>query len=243
MSDASTVTVLGEEIDGPLAAFYLEIERRLAEVGRTLTVTHTPGPEFGGFYLADDHARVELREDLPPDAVRHTLAHELAHGLQRLEGWPRAEANRDLGEESPAEEVASVLQALVQCAAAELRVAPLGLDPSWEQHERHANVRYMLRAPHEGANQRGTPAWGYWTLLYAYLDLIHAPDQTRTLLRNMERAIPEAAAAGKEVAELVRRTGYATREQALACLRGVQELLALTPHVVIVDPHGGAAHE
>lgn len=234
--------VLGVILPDPLAAFYAEVERQLAGEGITLTCEARPGPEFGGFYLEDDRAVVGLRHDLPPDAILHTLAHELVHGLQRREGWPRAVANPELGEQSDAEEVASVLQAIVHCAGAELRIAPLGLDPSWEHRERHKNVRQMLRAPHPGASQPGTPAWAYWSLLYAYISLIHAPERSRTLLHNFERAVPEAATAGRRAVALVRERGVATREQALAALRAVQESLALAPHILIEDLRDGAVY-
>src|SRR5690349_10946782 len=133
--------VLGVELPEALAAFYEEVAAVFRAEGIEISCEASDGPEFGGFYLEGERARVAVRRDLPPDAVLHTLAHELVHGLQRREGWPRAEANADLGAENPAEEVASVLQAIVHCAAAELRIAPLGLDPSWEQGERHANIR------------------------------------------------------------------------------------------------------
>lgn len=221
------------EMGGALRAFYREMEARLAQSGLSLVVERGPGPEFGGFYVEEGRARVVLRDDLPPDAAEHTLAHELVHGLQRLEGWPRASAAPTLGDDSPAEEVAAVLQALVHCAAAELRIAPLGLSAEWEQSERQRNVRYLLRAPHAGSDQRGTPAWAYWTLLYAYLSVLHPQARVRTLLGNIGRALPEAAKVGAEAAAVVQHTGYATREQALDTLRSVHDLLALGDNIVI----------
>ncbi len=234
--------LLGETLPEGLAAFYEEVARHFAAKEIELYTAPGDGPEFGGFYREEGKARVEVRQDLKGDAFCHTLAHELAHGLQRDDGWPLATANPDLGEGSSAEEVASVLQAMVHCAGAELRIAPLGLDASLEQNERHSNVRYMLRAPHAGTDIPGTPAWGYWSLLYAYLAVIHPEKQVRTLLRNFERAIPVAADAGKRAAEIVRREGYATREQALASLRGVRDALNLAPHVLITDPREGAVY-
>lgn len=234
--------LLGVALSDELAAFYREVETVWAASGVTLYADRDDGPAFGGFYLEGERARLGLRRDLPPDAFRHTLAHELAHSLQRKEGWPRAAANPDLGEGSPAEEVASVLQAIVHCAAANLRIAPLGLDSSWEQGERHANVRMLLRAPHAGADQHGTPAWAYWALLYAYLTVIHRPEQTRTLLRNIRRALPDAAETGEQVAGIINQTGYATREQALTSLRAVQEAMALGPSIQIEDPADGAVY-
>jgi hypothetical protein len=132
-----------------------------------------------------------------------------------------------------------MLQALVHCAAAELRIAPLGLDNSWELRQRHETVRYLLRAPHEHANRRTTPTWAYWSLLYAYVALLHPPEHTRTLLRNFRRAIPNAAEAGEEAAELVRRHGFATRAQAVASLNAVRDALVLRPLVVIVGAAEG----
>lgn len=139
--------VLDVELPEPLAAFYREVEALFAAEGLSLVCERASGPEFGGFYREEGRALVTVRYDLPPEATCHTLAHELVHGLQRREGWPLASAGPELGADSLAEEVAAVLQALVHCAAAELRIAPLGLDASWEQRERHAGVRYMLRAP------------------------------------------------------------------------------------------------
>lgn len=228
--------VLDVELPEPLAAFYREVQALLAADGLPLVCERAAGPEFGGFYREEGRALVTVRFDLPPEATCHTLAHELVHALQRHEGWPLASANPELGADSPAEEIAAVLQALVHCAAAELRIAPLGLDASWEQRERHAGVRYMLRAPHPGANVPGTPAWAYWSLLYAYLELLHPPAYVQTLLRNIRRAIPQAGAAGQRAAELVRFHGYATAGQALAAMRAVHELLGLGEHVLIEDP-------
>lgn len=236
------VELLGVELSEELAAFYREVEAAWAERGVTLYADRDDGPAFGGFYIEGERARLGIRRDLPPDAFLHTLAHELAHSLQRKENWPRATANPALGEGSPAEEVASVLQAIVHCAAANLRIAPLGLDPSWEHRERHNNIRMLLRAPHIGADQHGTPAWAYWALLYAYLGIIHAPEQTRTLLRNIRRALPDAADTGDEVIALINRHGYATREQALAALRAVQEAMDLSDSVRIEDPADGAVY-
>lgn len=233
------------EMSEPLQTFYREMEARLARSGLALVVERGPGPEFGGFYVEEGRARVVLRDDLPPEAAEHTLAHELVHGLQRLEEWPRASAAPTLGDDSPAEEVAAVLQALVHCAAAEMRIAPLGLSAEWEQSERQRNVRYLLRAPHTGSDRRGTPAWAYWTLLYAYLSVLHPHERVRTLLGNIGRALPKAAKAGAEAAALVRQTGYATRGQALNTLRAVHGLLALGDNIVIEQvqeaaPEGGA---
>jgi hypothetical protein len=235
--------ILGVEISGSLAEFYAEVEQRFAADGVAIYCARSDGPEFGGFYLEGERARVALRSDLPPDAFRHTLAHELVHGLQRHEGWPKAVANPDLGDDSAAEEVAAVLQAIVHCSAAELRIAPLGLDPSWEQGERHAGIRNLLRAPHRGADTYGTPAWAYWSLLYAYITLLHPAERSRTLLHNFERAIPLAAEAGREAAALVQRHGYATREQGLASLLAVHDAMALGPHVLVEDPREGAVHD
>lgn len=232
--------VLDVELPEPLAAFYREVEALFAAEGLSLVCERASGPEFGGFYREEGRALVTVRHDLPPEATCHTLAHELVHGLQRREGWPLASAGPELGADSPAAEVAAVLQALVHCAAAELRIAPLGLDASWEQRERHAGVRYMLRAPHPGANVPGTPAWAYWSLLYAYLELLHPAEHVRTLLRNIQRALPQAAATGQRAAELVRFHGYATPDQALAAMRAVHELLRLGHHVVIEDPRATA---
>ncbi len=231
---------LDVELPGPLAAFYREVEALFAAEGRSLVCERASGPEFGGCYHEQERVLITVRFDLPPEATCHTLAHELVHALQRREGWPLAAASPELGEESPAGEVASVLQALVHCAAAELRIAPLGLDASWEQRERHAGVRQMLRAPHPDANVPGTPAWAYWSLLYAYLELLHPPAHVQTLLRNIRRALPQAAATGQQAAELVRFHGYATPDQALAAMRAVHELLRLGQHVMIEDPRASA---
>src|SRR6266498_3528092 len=95
--------VLGVELPEALAKFYRKVRAEFAQDGVTIYCAASPGPEFGGFYLEGQQA----------------------HGLQRREGWPTASANPELGEDTPAEEVASVLQALVHCAAAEMRIAPL----------------------------------------------------------------------------------------------------------------------
>lgn len=234
--------LLGIALPPALAAFYGEVENALRAAGYTLTCERMEGPEFGGFYLAEGAATVGVRRDLPPDAVCHTLAHELAHGLQRIGGWPGATANPKRGTDSAAEEVAAVLQAIVHCSGAEARIAPLGLDPSWEQAERHQHIRALLRAPHTGANRRGTPAWAYWSLLYAYLTLLHPPERVRTLLRNFHRVIPNAAAAGETAAALVRQHGHNTADQALASLRAVQEAMQLAPNILIEDPRDGAVY-
>ncbi len=233
---------LGVTLPDTLAAFYEEVQRHFAAKDIELYCAWGAGPEFGGFYREDGKVRVEVRQDLTGDAFCHTLAHELAHGLQREDGWPLATANPELGEGSSAEEVASVLQAIVHCAGAELRIAQLGLDPAVEQRERHNNVRYMLRAPHAGADTPGTPAWGYWSLLYAYLTVLHSEQQVRTLLRNFERSVPVAAEAGKRAAAIIQHEGYATRQQALAALRGVRDALNLAPHVLVTDPQDGAVY-
>jgi len=232
--------VLDVELPEPLAALYREVAALFAAEGRPLTCERAAGPEFGGCYYEPQRVLITVRSDLPPEATCHTLAHELVHALQRREGWPLASANSELGEDSPAAEVASVLQAVVHCAAAELRIAPLGLDASWEQRERHAGVRRMLRAPHPDANVPGTPAWAYWSLLYAYLGLLHPPAHVQTLLRNIRRAIPQAGTTGQQAAELVRFHGYATAGQALAAMRAVHELLRLGNHVLIEDPRADA---
>lgn len=237
------MNVLGVELSESLAAFYQEVEALLGQRGITLTCEQGPGPEFGGFYLSGDRATVQVRHDLPPDAIQHTLGHELVHGLQRQEGWPRAAAGPDPLGKAEAEEVAAVLQALVQCAAAELRISPLGLDPSWEQRQRHEGIRRLLRAPHPEATERGTASWAYWSLLYAYLSLLHPAESVRTLLRNFDRALPTAAAAGRQAVELVRQHGYATADQGLAAMVAVQQALELAPRVVVEDPRAGAVHE
>jgi hypothetical protein len=81
------MNVLGVELSEPL----------FAANGVTLTCERDEGPQFGGFYLDGERATVALRHDLPPDAFCHTLAHELAHGLQRYERWPTVEAHPALG--------------------------------------------------------------------------------------------------------------------------------------------------
>jgi hypothetical protein len=234
--------LVGIELPPDLAAFYEEVGKVTEDAGYTLTCERIDGPEFGGFYLREGTATVGVRRDMPPDAFLHTVAHELAHGLQRLGGWPKVVANPKLGDESAGEEVASVLQAVVHCSAAELQIASLNLDPSWEQVERHHNIRALLRAPHAGADQRGTPAWAYWAALYAYLSLLHPPERSRTLLHNFRRAIPEAAAAGEQIATLVREHGYSTPDEALAAFRAVQEALNLAPNILIEDPREGAVY-
>lgn len=227
--------VLGVELPEPLADFYRQVEALYAADGVALTCERDDGPAFGGFYLDDGRATVAIRHDLPPEAVCHTLAHELTHGLQRREGWPRALANPDLGDPTAAAELASMLQAIVQCAAAELRIAPLGLDSSWETSERHRTIRYLLRAPQSDADQRGSPGWAYWSLLYAYVSLLHPPERSRTLLHNIARAIPLAAEAGQAAAEAVRRHGYATKEQALEALRAAHDILGFGSEIVIAE--------
>ena len=235
--------VLGVTLPADLTSFYQEVEALFADQGVMLTCEWIEGPEFGGFYPNGPIATVGIRSDLPPEAIPHTLAHELVHGLQRQEAWPKAIGNPERGDDSPAEQVASVLQGIIHCTAAELRIAPLGLDPSWEQRERHQMVRLMLRAPDADAARRGTPLWAYWSLLYTYIGLLHPPEHTRTLLRNIERALPAAAEAGREVMDLVREHGYATREQALSSLRAVQRALELGPNILIEDPLTGLVYD
>jgi hypothetical protein len=234
--------VLGITLPAELAAFYEETRQVLDGRGYTLSCERSAGPQFGGFYLAEGTATVQVRGDLPPEAFCHTLAHELAHGLQRLEGWPHVTANPQHSEAVAAEEVALVLQAVAHCAGAEHRIAALGLDPSWEQSERHYNIRALLRAPHVGANQPGTPAWAYWAALYAYIAVLHPPEHSRTLLRNFRRAIPQAALAGEQIAALVRAHGYTTADEALTSLRAVQDALTLAPMLRIEDPREGAVY-
>jgi hypothetical protein len=234
--------LLGIEVPPALAGYYGEVEAHLRAKGYALTCEWMEGPEFGGFYLSEGAATVGVRSDLPPLAVCHTIAHELAHGLQRLDGWPRVVANPALEGDAAAKDVAAVLQAVVHCAAAEARIDALGLDPSWEQMDRHQNIRALLRAPQADANHRGTPAWGYWAMLYAYITLLHPAAQSRALLHNIRRAIPEAAAAGTESAALVREHGFQTPEQALASLRAVQEALGLAPGLLVEDPRDGTVY-
>lgn len=227
--------LLGVTLPPSLEAFYHEVAALFAADGKPLVARRGPGPEFGGFYVEDDQAIVALRHDLPPDALLHALGHELAHGLQRREGWPRVEANMAVRPDPANVEIAATLQALVHCSGAELRIAPLGLDPAWQQAQRHAVIRSLLRAPDPAASRRGTSAWAYWSLLHAYVGLLHPEQHTRVLLKNIERALPQAAAAGREAATLVRRRGWATRDQALASLRTVRDALDLGGMVVVGD--------
>ncbi len=228
--------VLGKDIGKALDARYADIERRLSvELERTLVVEGFEGGSISNVEWLDDRVRLLVHTGVPRHALAHVFGVALEHVRQRLERYP--DVVRPPVDEQPegAEIVRQALRELVLAPEAEMFLAPLKLDDTWEIEQRHQGMKDLLRDPPEDWNEPGSVGNDFMSLQYARFAIQHPPEMWGGLRKTMQERLPLACERGDAALKIVRTYGWGGPGACLESLVGARNELELKDIAAVED--------
>lgn len=166
--------VLGRDLGTRSDSWYEHVLARVKEARRTLKIRPGRTGSFGATGEDRSGFVIYLADDLPDAALEHTLAHELAHVEQILEGYPATQRPPSLPEGSGEAAVGGWIHELVLGPDAEERIARYDLDSSWEDKVRAKNIRKKINTATEG-HIPGSFHFVDSALIYAWGELLLSP--------------------------------------------------------------------
>jgi hypothetical protein len=232
--------VLGKDIGTALDRRYEELERRLrTEAERALVVEGFEGGSISNVEWLEDRVRLQLHTGVPRHALAHVFGVALEHVRQRLDRFP--DVVRPPVEEEPqgAQIVRQALRELVLAPEAELQLAPLKLDDTWEVEQRHQGMKDLLRDPPSDWNEAGTVGNDFMSLQYARFAIQHPPEMWAGLRKSMEERLPLACERGQAALKIVRTYGWGGPGACLESLVGTRNELELKDIAAIEDRRSG----
>ncbi len=226
--------VIGKEIGSTLASMHGEIERRVQiEAERTLEVVPFDGNAFSNVEWGDRVVTVSLHNGVPTHALPHVFGVALQHIRQRLDRYPGV--RRGEREIEGGGTLRGALRELVMGPEAEMHLAPLKLDVTWEVEQRHTGLKDLLRQAPEDWNDPRSPGAAFAALQYGRFTLEHPEELWAPLREDFEKRLPAAAEQGKKLVEVVRKSGWRTPGACLEALIAAREVLGLRPYATIED--------
>ncbi len=228
--------VLGKDIGKALDARYADIERRLSvELERTLVVEGFEGGSISNVEWLDDRVRLLVHTGVPRHALAHVFGVALEHVRQRLERFP--DVVRPPVDDQPegAEIVRQALRELVLAPEAEMFLASLKLDDTWEIEQRHQGMKDLLRDPPEDWNEAGSVGNDFMSLQYARFAIQHPPEMWGGLRKTMQERLPLACERGDAALKIVRTYGWGGPGACLESLVGARNELELKDIAAIED--------
>ena len=233
--------IAGHDIGDAVDGLFEEIDTRLrAEAERELIVDSAEMNAISNIAWDDGASAVTVvvHEGVPTHAMAHVVAVALQHVRQRLERYP---AVRPPPSDDPSEGpmLRQALRELVLSAEAEMQIAPLDLDQQWEQEQRHAGLKDLLREPPEGWDESGSEGNKFMALQYARFASQHPAQMWEGLQGSFVEKLPAAADHGESVLALVQLTGWGTLGGCLESLVSVRDELSMSDVALIEDRRSG----
>lgn len=230
--------VIGKDIGDALDAMYAEIEQRVkVEAQCDLRVVPLDGGSFSSVDWEPGVVTIALHNGVQRRALAHVFGVALQHVRQRLDHYPEVrEAATDV---YGGDLVRVTLRELVMAPEAEVQLAPLNLDTTWEVQQRHAGLKDLLQNAPADWNEAGTPGMAFAALQYARFAIEHPADLWAALKGPFTEHLPVAAERGEAVVARVREHGWASAGACLESLVAAREELGIGDYVAIEDLRNG----
>ena len=230
--------VIGKDIGDALDAMYADLERRVkVEAECDLRVVPLDGGAFSSVDWEPGVVTIALHNGVQRRALGHVFGVALQHVRQRLDHYPEVvETATDV---EGGDLVRVTLRELVMAPEAEVQLAPLKLDTSWETQQRHAGLKDLLQNAPANWNEAGTPGTAFAALQYARFAIEHPAELWAALRGPFTERLPIAAERGEAVVARVREHGWASAGACLESLVAAREELDLSAYVGIEDLRNG----
>lgn len=230
--------VIGKDIGTTLDAMFTHLESRVRiEAECELRVEPFDAGSFSSVDWSPGLCVVFLHNGVPTHALTHVFGVALQHIRQDLDRYPSVVPGSHDG--PGADLVRTTLRELVMAPEAELALAPLGIDVSWEIEQRHAGLKDLLRdAPREW-NDVDSPGGAFSALQYARFANEHPPELWAALQSTFAEKLPATAEQGERIAQLVRAKGWSTPGACLEALVAARDALDLAAVAGIEDRRSG----
>ena len=230
--------VIGKDIGDALDAMYAEIERRAkVEAECDLRVVPLDGGAFSSVDWEPGVVTIALHNGVQRRALAHVFGVALQHVRQRLDHYPEVV---EIGIDVDGGDLVRVtLRELVMAPEAEVQLAPLNLDTTWETQQRHAGMKDLLQNAPADWNEAGTPGNAFVALQYARFAIEHPADLWAALVGPFKERLPIAAERGEAVVARVREHGWGSAGASLESLVAAREELDLKAYVAVRDLRNG----
>jgi len=234
--------VIGKEIGDALDALHEQIQSRLrVEAELDLRIEAFEREALSNVRWGEDAVTIELHEGVPTHALPHVFAVALQHLRQRLDRYP--DVRRPPGEqEETAPALRQALRELVLAPEAEMQIAALELDQEWEQEQRHAALKEMLREPPESWSEPGSDGEKFMALHYARFATQHPPEMWEGLGKTFAETLSGATERGEAVVRLIHDLGWGTPGACLQSLVAARDELDLREVALVEDRRSGELH-
>ncbi|MSQ31245.1 MAG: hypothetical protein EXR64_04355 [Dehalococcoidia bacterium] len=230
--------VIGKDIGGALDAMYAEIERRArVEAECALRVVPLDGGAFSSVDWEPGVVTIAVHNGVQRRALGHVFGVALQHVRQRLDHYPDVEEGAQ--DVEMGDLVRVTLRELVMAPEAEVQLAPLGLETTWEAQQRHAGLKDLLQNAPADWNEADTPGMAFAALQYARFTIEHPAELWAALRGPFTERMPVAAERGEAVVARVREHGWASAGACLESLVAAREELGIKPYASIVDLRNG----
>lgn len=180
--------------------------------------------------------------ELPYDDLAYHVAHELMHFVLRERGFPRTGRGRQFGENSGEARIGGDLEEMVIHPPLEKLLLPFGF-------KRDFVLARMLEGAMNGLTRSpvpepGSPWFFTWATRYCELRLALKLEEWEGLEAVYRERAPQACDLGDELADIMLRIGWGTREQALEAMIAARDTLGLCvdARVLVIDPVEGGVH-
>ena len=231
--------VIGKDISTALDAMYADlVERVRAEADCELRVEAFEAGAFSSVDWEPGAAVISLHNGVPTHALPHVLGVALQHIRQHLDRYPTVvEGAREV---NGGDLVRTTLRELVMAPEAEMLLAPLNIDTTWEIEQRHAGLKDLLRDAPKEWDDVDAPGGAFAALQYARFAIEHPADLWAALKGPFESRLPHAAEQGERVVSVVRAPGWASAGACLDALVAARDALNLGGYAAIEDLRNGS---
>ena len=179
---------------------------------------------------------------LPDDDLAYHAARELALRMMESEGYPQTVRGADYPPDSAEARVGADLAEMVLTPPLNAILAPFGFRRDFILRTMADGALGGLRSAPVPA--RGSPWHFTWAIRHCLLAL-ELPEPLWTPIESIyEERAPQAAALGRELLQILRETGWSSRESALEAMVKTRDALALDVQdkVLVLDPDSGRVY-
>lgn len=221
--------ILNKAVSKEFESFY---EDTVAHIGiQPKFQRNPPHGLLGSFCLEAGVPVIRLSTNMNRPIFEHTVAHELCHALQRMEGWPTIVSRLD--DKSPIAQIGRHLASLVLDLDVSDRLKDWSSNLTWL----HAGYRNLRKAVlDQNVPQSGSDEWRKGAMMYAFASLTQPLQKWNRLKKLFLNRAPHIAEKGEELASILMKLGWQTADRALHSLIAIRDSLDLpSDQLTILD--------
>jgi hypothetical protein len=232
--------VLGKVLVSPFDAFWRQLG---PEIGVPAgLVEEGDGVVFGpeGYEKASNQLPRWMK--IPDGALSYHVAHELTHLLLKKRGFPVALRGPQYGPDSSEARVGGDLEEMISHPALEEVLRPFPFDKGHIQEHLFEGARHGLEtSPVPGP---GSPWWVTWACRCCELQFLLPRKRWIRLEVVYDGRCSDIAEKGRELAQIMRREGFLTPDQALQSMIGARDALGLkeADRCLVHDPRNDTVY-